>query len=652
MRHLILPILISISVIAYGQNDSAFIPTCPDGLLPIAEVQVNNTASNHDDYGSTDTYTICSVRLTNARDTLGNYYFPGGVPVEIRNPADRPRLVFSTSDSSEDLASLFATLPEDGSWFTFFLKGTRTDTTDKSAIIEIASAGTTCSDVVLAREALMIPSDSIPIPQIPDRSRVEIEVGSVSTLDDYLTWSPKLCRIRWVVDTPSVEITFNKKFKENSFFVTYASYVESPVTASDSDSTFVPPLTITLKNMQRTNRLRFADSTLEAGHTATNDTLNLELPADGSWVNFFVAGNFNNASLNDKDAVMDVIDSTSQLLLSREAVMVRIRKNANKLTTPERNRFLEALKKTDLSYNNYIDFVKTHGRDNTGAVGSQVALRQSHGGSAFLPWHRAFVLDLERLLQAADPSVTIPYWKFDANAPQVFKSNFMGINSSGNMVTLSATNPIVSWTLPGEDVPVGIQRRTPYSNKKHPKVATETATLGLGSPTFSFAAFKAMERSFHNPAHSKSGSVSWISTFPLAARDPLFFLLHSNVDHVWAKWQWMRDRYNTSDIITYDLQGSFYAPAPGVPPPSVSANRTFGQYADDTMWPWDNVTGGTAGSADERPQIAVLTPFPATLGNESTGKKPTVKSMIDYIGITNSSPGSDLGIGYDDFFPY
>lgn len=640
------------SVIAYGQSDSAFIPTCPDGLLPIVEVQINNTASNHDDYGSTNTYTICSARLTNARDTLGNYYFPGGVPVEIRNPADRPGLIFSTTnDSYEDLASLFVTLPEDGSWFTFFLKGNRTDTIDKSAIIEIASAGTTCSDVVLAREALMIPADSIPIPQIPDRSRVEIEVGSISTLDDYLTWSPKLCRIRWIVDTPSVEITFDKS-KENSFPVTYASYVEFPTTVTDSDSISVPPLTITLKNMQRTNRLRFADSSLEASHTATNDTLNLELPGDGSWVPFFVAGNFNNASLNDKDAVIDVIDSRSRLLLSREAVMVRIRKNANTLTTAERNRFLEALKKTDLSYNNYIDFVKTHGRDNTGAVVSQVALRQAHGGSAFLPWHRAFVLDLEHLLQAADPSVTMPYWKFDANAPKVFKSNFIGSNSSGNMVTLSATNPIVSWTLPGEDVPVGIQRHTPYGDKKHPKVATETATLGLGSPTFSFSSFKSMEKSFHNPAHSKSGSTSWISTLVLAPRDPLFFLLHCNVDHVWAKWQWMHDRYNTSDRITYDLLGSFYAPAPGVPLPDVSANRTLGQYADDTMWPWDNVTGGVSGSAEERPQIAILTPFPETLGSESNGKKPTVKSMIDYIGITNNSPGSDLGFGYDDFFPY
>ncbi|HEY6975773.1 MAG TPA: tyrosinase family protein, partial [Chitinophagaceae bacterium] len=348
-------------------------------------------------------------------------------------------------------------------------------------------------------------------------------------------------------------------------------------------------------------------------------------------------------------AVMEIIDSDMGFLLSREGVMVRIRKNANTLTITERNRFLEALKRLDLTYNDYIDFVKTHSRDNTGVRLSKIASRQGHAGSAFLPWHRAYVLHLERLLQAADPAVALPYWKFDQNAPNVFNPDFMGSNGSGNMVILSATNPIVSWTLPGEGVPIGIQRKTPYGDNGHPKVANEIATLGLGSPSFSFSGFKRMEISFHNRAHTKSGKTSWLSPQNTSNRDPLFFLLHSNVDRVWAKWQWMHSRYDIDDTLSYDLQGSFVAPAPGVLPPDVSANRTLGQYADDTMWPWDNLTGGTNAAA--RPSIAILTPFPVTLNSTGNGK-PTVKSMIDYLGITNSTPCDGLGYGYDDFFPY
>ena len=158
-------------------------------------------------------------------------------------------------------------------------------------------------------------------------------------------------------------------------------------------------LNVTLQNMAGTNRLRFAESNLASGHTATNATLALSLPDDASWVYFYTAGNFNNASISDKDAVMEVIDNGTGLLLSREGVMVRIRKNANILTSGEKKRFLEALKKLDLTYNDYIDFVKTHSRDNTGITLSTIASRQAHKGSAFLPWHRAYTLHLENLLR-------------------------------------------------------------------------------------------------------------------------------------------------------------------------------------------------------------------------------------------------------------
>src|SRR6266404_2496208 len=74
-------------------------PTCPGNLLPIVEIQINNTASNHDDYGSTTNYTICQARVTNFAKFGGGNNFPGGVAVELRNPAGSSNLVFSTSGS-------------------------------------------------------------------------------------------------------------------------------------------------------------------------------------------------------------------------------------------------------------------------------------------------------------------------------------------------------------------------------------------------------------------------------------------------------------------------------------------------------------------------------------------------------------------------
>src|SRR5436190_20419820 len=107
MKSIVLPILVAISINIYGQGQNPVLPPCPDMLLPIVEVQINNTASNHDDYGSTGNYTICSARIVN------NTNFPGGVSVEIRNPQNMSTLTFSASgDSDPGSASIFAVLPE------------------------------------------------------------------------------------------------------------------------------------------------------------------------------------------------------------------------------------------------------------------------------------------------------------------------------------------------------------------------------------------------------------------------------------------------------------------------------------------------------------------------------------------------------------
>lgn len=630
-RPMSLSILAFLSV-AMLVSGCATIAPCPGSLLPIVEVQVNDTASNHDDYGTTTSSTVARARITNPNRFGGGRNFPSGVAVEIRNPLGSANLGFASTAGGTPSPSLFRTLPQDGGWSTFFVRGNATSTVDKSAIVEMATAGT-CPEAVIARKAMMIPAGSSPIPSSPARPRVEIEIGSVATLDDYIAWSPVSSRIRW------------------------------------ADGTAGATLNVTLRNQAGGDRLRFAAGTLAGGQTATATTLPLALTGDGAWVRFFVAGNFASPSTDDKDAVLEVTDNASRALLSREGLMVRIRKNANTLTAAERDRYLQALQKVSATYVDYIEFVRTHSRSSTGAGGDLVSHRQAHSGSGFLPWHRAFVLHLERIIQAADPAVALHYWKFDSPAANVFNAAFLGSNSSGNFATLAATNPIVSWTLPGEGVGTGIQRRTPYGDSGNPAVASDTTVLGLGSPGFNYSAFIGMEVSAHNPAHFRSGftdptgqplpGASWVGGSPaIAPRDPIFFFLHSNVDRLWARWQWVRDRNDPAAVAAYDLQGTHAAPAAGVAAPSftlnvnnqITSNRTLGHYAGDSMWPWDNVVGGAGTLA--RPDIAILTPFPIVLGGLLPLSRPTVASVIDYAGVTTTSPHGGLGFGYDDFNPF
>ncbi len=581
----------------------AVLPTCTNSRMPIIEVQVNNTESNHDDYIGTSGFVSCRARITNFNKEFGSgLNFPGGVEIELRNKRLSSDLIISPTNSGTS-TSFFTNLPGNGGWFTFFIRGNALSTQDKSSIIEIATAGATCNEVVVARKGLMVSNSPSPISG--SNPQVAIEVGSISTGDDYIAWNPVYSRIKWL--NPS-----------------------SPAST----------LNITIRNMAGLNRLRFATGTLAAGTTATNSTINLTLSGDGSWAAFYVAGNNGNASLEDKDAVFEVVQSTT--LLARDAVMVRIRKNANTLTANEREKYLEALREVHQTYNFYILFRNSHSQNN-------MAHRQAHTGSAFLPWHRAFMIHIERLLQASDPSVALPYWHFDQSSPNMFNSNFMGSNptSPATQAIISATNPLSTWQIPG--AALGIRRRTPYGDNGIPSsvlgtstgVATELATLALGA---NYANFIGMEGTTHNGAHNNSGNaISWVAGSPaIAPQDPLFYFLHSNIDRLWSKWQWVNNRFDATQASSYNLQGG-HSNGPSIAP-SITPNRTFGQYVEDSMWPWDNKTGTSQGTGTlERPAVAPLTPFPIVLSGFWPGSQPTVKNTIDY---------RLINFGYDDFYPY
>ena len=45
---------------------------------------------------------------------------------------------------------------------------------------------------------------------------------------------------------------------------------------------------------------------------------------------------------------------------------------------------------------------------------------EEHRGPQFLPWHRIYLLDLERQFQAINPAVSLHYWRFDQPAHKIF----------------------------------------------------------------------------------------------------------------------------------------------------------------------------------------------------------------------------------------
>jgi tyrosinase len=86
---------------------------------------------------------------------------------------------------------------------------------------------------------------------------------------------------------------------------------------------------------------------------------------------------------------------------------VYTRKDVGTLTSSERRRFVDALLEVKRR-GEYDEFVRTHIEHFV--PDGENGLRTAHMAPSFLPWHRMFLLELERALQRVDASVTVPYW--------------------------------------------------------------------------------------------------------------------------------------------------------------------------------------------------------------------------------------------------
>jgi tyrosinase len=368
---------------------------------------------------------------------------------------------------------------------------------------------------------------------------------------------------------------------------------------------------VTLRNAGAAGAGRVTFSTARMGPRTS--TLALNLPASGAWVNFFVAGEFGRPSVNLGDAVIEAVVRGFGVL-GRRRVTVRIRKDAQTLSAAERDRFLAAFGTLNGSgAGRFRDFRDMH---------VNASVLEAHGNVGFLPWHRAYLLDLERELQAIDARVTLPYWRFDRPAPNLFTREFIGVPNAAGQLEFTAGHSLTSWRTDGA---LGITR-TPLFNTANapPNLLTEEQTINLGGlnpATASYASFDAMEGNPHGSAHVSF--TGFIRSLPIAARDPLFFLLHCNVDRLWAKWQWIRKRTSQADALAF---------APPFP-------DRIGHHLPDTMWPWNGDT------AAPRPPTAPGGTLAPSRSTTAPGPTPIVAAMIDYQAVGG---GPALAFAYDD----
>lgn len=382
-------------------------------------------------------------------------------------------------------------------------------------------------------------------------------------------------------------------------------------------------------------------------------------------VEIFVAGKFqpgkphNGASPDSKDVVVEAAWANQPAQVSGSLdLMIRVRKNANQLSEKARTDFLNALAT--------LNGIKT-GSDPTPGPGKGVyvtdfvgmhvagASNNEHGDSMFLPWHRLYLLDLERLLQQVNPAVTLPYWRFDQPAPNLFSEDFIGATESipsnspftpgvsDKRATFSSTNPLSQWKI-GEVN--GISRAAFFDTQSKPasglpagpnrpafQLINQLQTLALGGSNGTFGAkrtqFSAMEGTPHGAAHvSFNGPINFV---PEAPKDPLFFLLHCNVDRLWGLWQFTFKRDVANDELSYPYQDDTNTPNPW-------------KVINAQQWPWENSLSQPGQLKPPGVRKGNFTQSPT--GKPISGNVPAIVDAIDASG--QHDPQNYLGFAFDD----
>ncbi len=206
-----------------------------------------------------------------------------------------------------------------------------------------------------------------------------------------------------------------------------------------------------------------------------------------------------------------------------------------------------------------------------------------HGGPEFVPWHREFTNRFEQLIRQINPQLSLHYWDFADDPTNIqngnlgagvvgplslFTPDFLGaarpaagqfddpdlLDGAGNPIrNIDGGNPWLTAHFydPAAGTTGHPDFRGSYDGDPNgtnnpndlPRHMARTLTAGALSTTAAqdaivannatFTSFRSALENLHNSAHGYIANVS-----PhIAFRDPLVFLLHSNVDRLYARWQ-------------------------------------------------------------------------------------------------------------------
>ncbi len=163
-----------------------------------------------------------------------------------------------------------------------------------------------------------------------------------------------------------------------------------------------------------------------------------------------------------------------------------------------------------------------------------------HGSFFFLSWHRMYLYFFERILRAAsgDSTLTLPYWDYDAPERRALPEAFRRPADATNPLFVAARRPSIRAGQPLPTSATGAARALATVNFASATGSGESfGGQALSTPSHFDGPPGRLESQPHNVIHvALGGNDGWMSDPNLAARDPIFWLHHANIDRLWKRW--------------------------------------------------------------------------------------------------------------------
>lgn len=192
-----------------------------------------------------------------------------------------------------------------------------------------------------------------------------------------------------------------------------------------------------------------------------------------------------------------------------------------------------------------------------------------HGSYFFFSWHRMYLYYFERILRKAsgDPNLALPYWNWSLPSqralPAIFRmpadpdTNSLFVaernQSTGNQ---DGINDGAELPGPATSYAAAFARTNFFSS---PGSGLSFGGQQIPGPEHQIRPHGKLESQPHDILHGLIGGDGWMGDPDFAARDPIFWLHHANIDRLWKRWLDQGGRQNPlTDKVWMTTKFSFF----------------------------------------------------------------------------------------------